>query len=497
MKLQKIAIPPGMLQVGTTYQRAGRWIDGNLVTWQLDGDVWTLRPIDGWTQRTTSAMTGKVRAGIAWVDNAGLRWLAFGSHSKLYALTQTAETPSDITPAGFTAGDADATAGAGYGAGPYGESTYGTPRVDNATIQEASMWSLDTLGENLYGIMAQDGILYKWQLNTAVVAAAVGGSAPTGAAIVVTPENFLMVLGAGGDSRLVQWADQETDSTWTPSATNQARSESVASYGKLMCGARIRGGTLIWTDLDVHFARYIGLPNVYSIDRIGENCGICSRGAYAVADTRAIWMGNGRFYSFDGVVQEMPCDVQDGVFGDFNTTQRSKVVAEHYPIRSEVWFFYPSAASTENDRAVVYNYAGNFWIVHNDISRLACVPKGVFFNPIRCDSSGYLWDHESGSSYSGDTPYAESGPIELGNGEHRMRVRRFIADEKTAGDVKVSYKVRDWPNDAETTYGPYTIDNPTTSRFSGRQVRMIVTGNVATSWRWGTPRLDLMEGGRR
>jgi hypothetical protein len=108
-----------------------------------------------------------------------------------------------------------------------------------------------------------------------------------------------------------------------------------------------------------------------------------------------------------------------------------------------------------------------------------------------------VYDHETGYSYGGDTPYAESGPYELGDGEQIMRARRLIADEGTAGDVSVSFITRDWPNDSETTYGPYTIDNPTSIRFAARQARIKVTGVASASWRWGIPRVDVLEGGKR
>ena len=494
--LQKLQFPPGMFRVGTAYQSAGRWYRGRNVRWRNDGLVWALEPIGGWVQRTTVAMTGKVRAALAFVDNDNLRWQIYGTEQKLYALTQTSDTPVDITPSGFTAGDADATAGAGYGIGPYGESTYGTPRVDNATYQEASMWTLDNFGEIPYGIMAGDSVLYKWALDTGTPAIAVAG-APTGSAVVVTPERFIFVLGADGDNRKVRWADQESDSDWTAGATDQAGDIILETQGKLMCGKRIRGGTLIWTDMDAHLATYIAQPFIYRFDRLGENCGIISRGAAAVADARAMWMGNGRFYAFDGSIREMNCEVAEGVFGDFNATQKSKVTAHHEPKFSEVWWKYPSSASTEVDRAVVYNYEGDFWIIEEDFSRLSAISRGIFDNPLMVDASGYVWDHETGAAYESNTPYAESGPIELGNGDNRMRVRRFIADEATAGDVNVSFKTRDWPNDTETTYGPYAPDNPTTSRFSGRQVRIRVEGDQSVSWRWGIPRLDLMQGGKR
>jgi hypothetical protein len=498
LSLIKLEIPPGMLQVGTDYQGVGRWVSGNLVRFELDGEVWCVRPQGGWAARLSSALTGKCRCIWEWVDNDTVRYVAFGTHSKLYVATPSATTASDITPAGFTAGAADATAAGGYGAGDYGEGTYGTPRLDVAAVQPASMWSMDNFGEVWVGCMAEDANVYSWDPNsgTGTPAAAISG-APTGTAIVVTEDGSLFVLGADGDHRGVAWCDRNALTTWTATATNLAGDVTLQTPGKLMCGRRIRGGTLLWTDQDVHLATYVGLPDVYAFQPVGENCGIASRGAAISVANRAFWMGHNRFYAFDGFTSEMSCDVADGVFGDFNTTQRSKVVAYHEPQFGEVGWLYPSNASTECDRKVVYNYLGNFWYVDEDFARTAAFARGIYTNPIMVDSSGNVYDHETGYSYGGDTPIVRSGPYELGEGERILRARKLIADEKTAGDVRVSFKVRDWPNDSETTYGPYTIDNPVSVRFAGRQARMVVEGVAAAPWRWGAPRVDVVEGSRR
>jgi hypothetical protein len=277
-----------MLQVGTVYQSQGRWAEGNLVRWQMDGGVSTLQPVGGWAARLTAPLSGKCRCIWQWVDNDTVRWAAYGTHSKLYIATPSDQTAHDITPSGFTVGDADASAGGGYGSGDYGEGTYGTPRLDVAAVQPASMWALDNFGEFLVGCMAEDGKVYNWDPNTGTgtLATQISGS-PTGTAIVVTEERFLFVLGAGGDNRKVQWPDQETLTTWTPTSSNQAGDLVISTPGKLMCGKRVRGGTLLWTDLDVHLATYIGQPFIYSFQRVGDNCGIVSRGAAVAVDSRA------------------------------------------------------------------------------------------------------------------------------------------------------------------------------------------------------------------
>ena len=141
---------------------------------------------------------------------------------------------------------------------------------------------------------------------------------------------------------------------------------------------------------------------------------------------------------------------------------------------------------------------GDFWWVNEDFARTAGQQRGIYSNPIMADSSGYIYDHETGASRDGDYPTIRSGPYELGEGDRIVRARRLIADEKTAGDVQVSFLTRDWPNDTETTYGPYTIANPVSVRFAARQARMVVEFiTSAQNARWGVPRVDVMQGGKR
>lgn len=495
MSFITLDIPPGVKRAGTQRESRGRWYDSHLMRWYSGA----MGPIGGWVARTTTPMTGKCRSLLAWRDSDNVRWIGAGTHSKLYVATQTTTAPSDITPAGFTAGTADASASGGYGTGTYGTGTYGTPRIDNATVQEAGVWTLDTwVNDDLLACMRTDGIIYRWQRDTGVVAAALGGTTPVGnEAFIVTPEGFLMLLGAGADKRKVQWADQASLSDWTASATNQAGDTQLQTQGGARCGLRLRTQTLIFTELDVHAATYVGLPSVYRIDRVGESCGIVSRGAMAASGAFAFWMGLNGFFVYDGSVREIPCEVYEAVFGDMNTTQRSKITATVMGQYSEIWWLYPSAASTENDRYVKYNYLENHWDI-GALARLAACDRGVFVNPIMADADGYLYDHETGSVYTGASdPYAESGPLEIGDGENIAKVREMVIDEKTQGDVEVTFYARDWPNGAETTFGPYTPANPAQIRFAARQAKMRVTGDVATAWRWGAPRLDVVAGGRR
>jgi len=488
-KLVKIDFPPGVSRRGTLYETQGRWYDASLVRW-YEGSMY---PVGGWVARSTSAVTGSARAILPWVDNTKLWWIALGTNSKLYAFSQSSTTGTDITPVGLTTGRADALDGAGYGLGYYGTGTYGTARVDNVTVQEADRWSLDTFDDDLLACLTSDGRIWRW---TRSGLPSVLTNAPTGCVGVhVTPERFVFALGAGGYSRLVQWSDQEQPTVWTPSSTNQAGDFTLQTQGRVQCAASSRFGTIIWTDLDVHLAQYIRLPYVYSIDPIGDQCGILSRAAFAVADSAVYWMGTSGFFRFDGGgVQKLACDVFDAVFLDLSRVQRSKTFAWYNSQYSEVWWHYPSSAATEVDRYVVYNTREDHWSI-GALARTTGVDRGIAGYPILCGSDGILYDHERGSSWSGVQPYADSGPTEIGEGDTVARVRRLIFDEKTSGDVRVSMLTRNWPNGTETTAGPFASGNPVSVRVAGRQLRLKV--EFLQVGEWGTPRLEIIEGGKR
>ena len=108
-----------------------------------------------------------------------------------------------------------------------------------------------------------------------------------------------------------------------------------------------------------------------------------------------------------------------------------------------------------------------------------------------------VYNHEQGLNYDSGSVFCETGPISLGNGDQVAKVTEVIPDEKTQGDVDLKFKTRFYPNASETTHGPYNPSNPTSLRFTGRQLRMRVEGDQATNWRVGTMRLETKAGGRR
>ena len=488
-----LKLPPGIYRNGTEYQAAGRWYEANLVRWFEN----TLRPMGGWRKRSSQQMTGSCRGFINWRDNSGTRWIGLGTNSKLYAMNESGAL-KDITPTGFTAGSADAVVKTGYGYGTYGSFSYGIARPDTGSITPANTWALDTWGEYLVACSSGDGKLYEWQLGFATpTLAAVITNAPTGnKALLVTQERILMALGSGGNPRKVSWCDQENNTVWTSATDNQAGDFDLATPGTLIAGKRVKGVNLLFTDVDVHTAQYVGAPFIYGFEKAGSGCGLISAQAVAAIDTAAIWMSKSGFWIYDGYVKPLPSEVGDYVFQNMNFNQASKVYAVHNSKFGEIWWYYPSSASNENDSYVTYNYRENHWNI-GTLARTAGADSGVYTNPLAVSTDGYVYEHEVGFAYDSATVYAESGPIELGTGESIFNVRQVIPDEQTLGEAVVSFKTRLYPTSAESSYGPYTAANPTDTRFSGRLVKMVVTGAVLADWRIGVMKLDAVLGGKR
>jgi hypothetical protein len=494
--------PPGVHRNGTEYESVGRWYETYLARWHDR----VLQPIGGWTRLQDSSgdvdLTGSCLGMHAWLDISDTAYLVMGTETKAYAFSEG--TLTDITPAaGFTTGNADATIASVYGAGLYGAGNYGGGGATAGTVVEANTSQFDNFGQIPIGWFYADQNIWDWDLNVANNFALVT-NAPTQVlgGIVVTPERFLVALGASNDPQLVMWSDEEDRTVWTPGASNKAGDKKIASRGSLIAGRRGNGETVLWTTTDVWSMQFVGGDAVYRIQKRGDNCGAISRRAIGSASGRHFWMSKRSFYMYDGRPVEIPCEVSDYVFSSINRTQSSKIHCVPRAEFGEVEWFYCSQGSSEIDRSVAYNYVDNHWRIDSGVSRSAGVDQGVYQYPIMGDYNGVIYEHETGDSYldlddaTALTPYAETGIFELGAGDHRMMIHQVIPDENTLGDVSATLYARDYPTDTERNSGALTLANPTSTRLSGRQAKMRVT-QVSSGWRVGRVRLGVRQSSMR
>ena len=446
----------------------------------------------------------------AWVSNNGSPYLAAGSYNRL-AVVDGNDVVYDVTPASFTAGIAFASENLGYGGKNYGSGAYGVPRERDYSVAAATNWSLDNFGEDLIAVSDADGNLYELDVSafasnpSTTVATKVIDNAqvtdnrnwPTAIkSIVVTAERFVMCL-APNNSRKVQWCDRENVYQWYPEITNEAGDIELQTSGKIVAGARVRGRTLICTDVDAWVATYQGPPTVFGFQKIGNSCGLVGRNMLASVGPTAFWMGERNFFVYDGsTARVLPCEVHDKVFTEMNLNRVSHGFAVANQKYNEVWWFYPGVGEDENTRYVAYDYNENHWLV-GELNRCSGVDSGAFIDPMWISTDGSIYRHESGYGHEGSAVFVESGPFNIADGDNVMRITEMIPEEDTQGEVSIKFKTRFYPNGDEVEHGPFDPANPTNVRMTGRQVRVRIDGDADANWRVGDVRLRGSSGGRR
>lgn len=430
-----LTLPPGLFRQGTEYQSAKRWLDAQYMRFRMG----TIRPQGGWATGLTGTLSGSPRAAHAWLNDSEEPFAAFATNSKFYAHDGT--TLDDITPSGYTATDANA-----------------------ATI------SLDNFGEDLVFVNDEDKVLYEWTPGGGGDATAISG-APTAASLFVTEEKFLVALCINGDPRSFGWPDQETLTIWTATDINQAGDLPIQAVGRLMCGLKIKGSSLLFTTEGLHRLEYLGPPDVYSTEHISNGCGIIGRHAKVAVDSAAYWMGRKKFFRYVGYIEPLVSEVEDDVFKNINTTHQHKCWCEYMPETDEVWFYYPRGSATECSHAAIYNVIEGHWN-HTPMARVAGFASDVFGYPMRVTSAGAMLKHEYGWSYDSEVRKLISGPLEIGDGGRIMYIDEVFPDEITQGDCEVYFHVRDYNSASETTVGPFTAQDRMPIELMGRKIRI-------------------------
>tara|TARA_R110000772_G_scaffold23275_4_gene62369 strand:+ start:3091 stop:4989 length:1899 start_codon:yes stop_codon:yes gene_type:complete len=341
-----------------------------------------------------------------------------------------------------------------------------------------------------------------------VPAAVVVANAPVNnVGIVVTNERHLVCLGAGGNKRKVQWSTQEDNTVWTAAATNTAGSLELETAGQIRCAKKVGNDILIWTDTDVHLMRYVGPPFVYGIERVGSGAGIVGPKAVTVAGNTAIWLSESGFWTYDGGVKPLSCDAVLEVTDLINRQQQGKTFAGHNSEFGEFWFFYPSSstdsADGENDKYIAYNYRLSHWMV-GSLARTAWADQGAFDLPFATSADGYIYQHESGFTNDGSTRvgtvFAETGPIEVGQGDRFAVINRIISDEySTVPSVQATISTKNSPQDTESSaqFVFNQADGYVDTRINARQLQIKLEAVLDDGFKFGTLRMDMAPGSRR
>lgn len=470
-----ISVQPGIYTEDTNTLASQRYIDGNMVRfWKGQPERW-----GGWQYvREGEDLINPPRGGITWIALNGEPLVAFGTANGLYVLYQGSIW--DITPAGFIAGTVAGLAVGGWGSGGWGSGGWGysgSYDIYTANGGRAMTWQFATWGENLIACARGQGI---YELDTSAFQAAPGSidaevifGSPTVNLGVFAHQGsrHLIALGAediltNTDPLLVRWADQETTTTWTPTATNTAGSLRCDAGNEIVGSVEVSGGRLILTDVSSHFLRYIGGQFVFSLTGISYSSGMIGPHAAAELNGTAYWMGRDRFYSFNGREVAIPCDVHNYVFDNINLDQGHMVYAGTNKRFGEVLWFYPSAGSNEVDRCVSVNEQGH-WSIHK-LARTTWLDRAEATDyPIAVNPSGVMFYHEIGTTDEAGVEidyYLETGELspdqpEPSAGVTNLSLRKFVPDfKRSTGIHSLSIKVKDYPHRDVVQKGPYWYD---------------------------------------
>lgn len=406
-------------------------------------------------------------------------------------------------------GYADANYAYGYGIGPYGEGAYGVAQATSNVLNEPRTWSLDNWGEQMIA-SPSNGAIYAWvPPSTPLTRAAIITNAPiyNAAVIVGMPQQQIIAFGAEvlgtQDPLLVRWSDSGDFTVWLASQTNLAGSYRIPRGSRIVAGLAGPQQILIWTNEGLWLMQFIGLPFVYSFTQVGFGTPLMAPKAATIGAGTAYWMGADNFYHYDGSVKVLPCTVWDSVFGNLNALQKNKIFTGLNSLFNEIFWFYPSANSTEVDSYVKYNWVDQVWDA-GLLTRTAWEDKVQSDYPLAVTSDGVMYAHEATATADGGLVASSilTGYIDLADGEERIFIDRIIPDFAIfSGQLRADVYLTDYPSDDPTILGPYAITPTTpyiTLRGRGRQIALKLTSVLpGTTWRMGAIRVNAQQDGRR
>jgi hypothetical protein len=218
--------------------------------------------------------------------------------------------------------------------------------------------------------------------NTRVTAASgttitISNNATASATVTATFDNNVSVSGGVvslhpyvfvyGNNGLIKNSGAGDSNDWVSTDANEVN----VATGKIVQGLPVRGGSnapsgLFWSLDSLIRVSYIGgtgTPAQYwRYDIISSQSSILSSQSAIEYDGIYYWCGVDRFLMYNGVVKEIPNNMNQNWFYDnLNYDQRQKVWACKVPRYGEIWWFYPRGDATECTDAIIYNTRENTW----------------------------------------------------------------------------------------------------------------------------------------
>ena len=223
----------------------------------------------------------------------------------------------------------------------------------------------------------------------------------SGGIVVLHP--YLFYYGTAG---FVGWSVAGKPGDLTGSGSGQARvaGQKIVKGLPLRAGAGSAPAGLFWAYNALIRSTFTGGATVFQFDTISAEITVLSQNSIIEYDGIYYWCGVDRFLVFNGVVRELPNNMNINFFFDnLNQDQRQKVFAVKVPRWGEIWWCFRLGSSEECNHAIVYNVRENTWYDTPlpNTGRSAASFNPAFAAPLMTGvvttGAGYkVWRHEYG-----------------------------------------------------------------------------------------------------
>jgi len=428
--------------------------------------------------------------------------------------------------------------GSGYGAGGYGIGGYGTgttPTANQGSPMVNYDWTLDNWGSLLIasprktlfgspdGTTRIGGPIYYWDPTGTTPTAVVIPQAPVAneGIFVAMPQRQIVAYGSTAtgiqDPLLIRYCDANDFFTWTATPQNLAGSFRIPRGSKIVTGLQMAQQLIFITDLAVWSGQFVGGSDVYSWNEIAENCGCIAQKAVGTLHDVVYWMSQSQFFMLSGNgVQPIPCSVWDFVFQNLNPSFTDNIRCCTNSYFNEVMWMFPSVNATDGecDSYVKYNVVTGGWDMAanagTNVGRSAWINQSVLGPPIGTDpTNNFIYQHETSNDADGQALISgfQTGYFAMSEADVLMFVDQYWPDMRWGqlpaaanAQLQLFFQVAEYPNDQQTTFGPFVIDSGVkyiTPRFRGRLVALeYFSQDVGSFWRMGLGRYRAQQDGK-
>ena len=178
---------------------------------------------------------------------------------------------------------------------------------------------------------------------------------------IVSLHPYLFYFGTDG---IIGWSVPGEPSNLTGTGSGNARvwGQKIIKGLPLRAGSGTAPAGIFWAFDAVIRSTFVGGSAIFQFDIVATGTSILSPFCPIDYDGVFYWIGTDRFYLFNGVVREVPNNLNLNYFFDgLNRDHASKCFAYKVPRYGEIWWAYPRGTATECTHAVVYIVREDTW----------------------------------------------------------------------------------------------------------------------------------------